>query len=117
MKFSIDHLTVAAYPKKRCLEFSSGDTDDIHMIDIGRRLIPSRDLSNSQFPYSFSCASDFIDSSETSAYRITSPIPSLDQYVLMQKLLEGSVLAKLGPDKIYFFNLYSNLYSSGLHRF
>ena len=63
----MDHLTAAASPKKLCLEFSSYETVDIEMAEIGRRRIPSRDLSNSYFPLAFSCAYDFFAFSETSA--------------------------------------------------
>ena len=111
------HLTAAAFPTNLCLDFYIGDTVDIGMKDIGRRRIPSRDLSNSHFLPSFSCASDFIAPSETSYYRSTDTIPSLDQSVLMYNLLEWSGLAKVGSDKIYFFNRYSNLWYSVFHRF
>ena len=40
------HLTAAEYPTKPCLYFFSGDTVDLEMKEIGRRRIPSRDLSN-----------------------------------------------------------------------
>ena len=49
----MDHLTVASFPEKLWFEFSSGDTVDIDMDEIGRRFIPSRYLSNSHFPLSF----------------------------------------------------------------
>ena len=67
LDFPMSHLTATASPTKLCLEFSSGDTVDLEMKDIGRRRIPSRDLSNSHFPPSFSCASDFLASSDKSA--------------------------------------------------
>ena len=79
----MSQLTADASPKKLCLEFSSGYTVDLEMKEIGRRRIPSRDLSNSQFPPAFSCASDFLDSSETSDYKSTDPIPYLEQSFLM----------------------------------
>ena len=82
LKFPIDHLTAATSPTNLCLDFSSGDTVDIEMKDIGHRRIPYRDLSNSHFPPSFYCAYDFIASSDTSACRITATIPSLYQSVL-----------------------------------
>ena len=44
LKFSIDHLTEYASTTKLCLDFSSGDTVDLDMKEIGRRRIPSRDL-------------------------------------------------------------------------
>ena len=101
---------------KLCIEFPGGDTIDLDIKDIGRRRIPSRDLSNSHLLTSFYCASDFIASSDTSSGISTSPIPSLDQDVLKNNLLEGSGIAKLDPDKISFLNLSSNLWSSGSYR-
>ena len=103
------HLTEAAYPTKLCLDFYSGNTVYLEMKDISRRHINSRDFSNSHFPPSFSCASDFLASYETSACKRTSTIPSLDQSVLIYNLLEGSGLAKVGPDNMSFFNLPCNL--------
>ena len=50
---------------KLCIEFFSEDTVDLDMKGIGNRHIPSRDSSNSHFPPSFSCASDFLASSDT----------------------------------------------------
>ena len=44
LKFPMAHLTTGASPKKICLDFSSGDTVDLDMKEIGRRRIPSRDL-------------------------------------------------------------------------
>ena len=77
------HITAAASPTKLCLDFSSVDTFDLKMKEIGRRWILSRDLTNSHFLTTFSCAYDFIDFSEAYACKITAPIPSLDQSVLM----------------------------------
>ena len=117
VKISVDHLTVAASTTDICLDFSSGDTVDLEMKENGCRRIPSREFSNSHFPQSFSYASNFIDSSETSTCRTTDTIKYFDQSVLMYNLLEGSGIAKIGPDKISFFNRSSNLCSSGFHRF
>ena len=74
---------MSAYPTKTCLEFSSGDTVDLEMKEISRRHIPYRDMSNSHFPLIFSCAYEFLASSDTSSFRSTAPVPSLDQYFLM----------------------------------
>ena len=120
--YSIDHPGysieyIFPKPKKMRLVFSSGDTVDLKMKEISRRRIPSRDLSNSHFPLTFSCDSGFIAYSGTSACRRTAPILSLDWSVLMYNLLEGSGLAKVGPDKISFFNRSSNIWSSIFHRF
>ena len=112
LNFPAAHLNAATSPTKICLDFSSGDTVDIEMKDIGRKRIPSRDLSNSQFLASFSYASGFIASSETSSCRIASLIPYLDQYILINNLLYEYDPDKVGPDKIYFFNLSSKLWSS-----
>ena len=76
-------LTEAASPTKLCLDFSSVDTVDLEMKYIGRRCIPSRDFLNSHFLPSFSCAYDFLASSDTYDCRSTTPIPSMDQSVLM----------------------------------
>ena len=65
LNFPMSHFTVAASLTKLCIEFSSEDTVDLDMKGIGNRHIPSRDLSNSHFPPSFSCASDFLASSDT----------------------------------------------------
>ena len=50
-----------------------------------------------------------------------SPIPfhpwNLERSILMYNPLDGSGIAKLGPDKISFFNRYINLCSSEFHRF
>ena len=83
LKFPMSQLTAAAPPTKLCLEFSSGDTVAIEMKDIGKRRIPSRDLSNSNFLPSFYFASYFLSSSDTSSFKSTAPISSLDQSVLM----------------------------------
>ena len=48
LDFSMAHLTTAASLTKLFLDFSSGDTVDIEMKDIGCRHIPSREFSNSQ---------------------------------------------------------------------
>ena len=117
LKFPMSHLTVSSSNTKLYIKFSSGNTVDLKMRKIGCRCIPSRDLSNSHFPLSFSCASEFIVSYETSSCRSTDPIPYLYQYVLVYKLIEGYVLAKVGPDKIYFVNRFSNFWSSIFHRF
>ena len=61
------HLTVAASPTKPYIDFSGGNTVDLDMKEIGCRRITSRDLSNSHFPTSFSCASDFLAYTDTSA--------------------------------------------------
>ena len=53
LNFTLAHLTVATSSKKQCLDFSSGDTVDIEMKEIGLRRIPSRDLSNSHFSPTF----------------------------------------------------------------
>ena len=46
IKFTMDHLTTADSQTKICLEFSSRDTVNLEMKEIGRRRIASRDLSN-----------------------------------------------------------------------
>ena len=79
----MSELTEVAYTTKLCLEFSSGDTVDIEMKEIGRIWITSRDLSNSHFTSYFSCASDFIASYKKSSCISTDPIPSLEESVLM----------------------------------
>ena len=117
LNFPMAHITEAISTTKLCPDFSSGDNVDIEMEYIGCRSIPSRDLSNSHFLLYFSCASNFLASYEIYACRSTSPIPSLDQSVLVYNLLDGSGLDKLGPDKISFFNLSINLWSFGFHRF
>ena len=111
------HLTSADSPTKLCIEFSSGNTVYLDMKEIGRRRIPSRELSNSHFPPYFYCSSAFLPYTGKSPCIITTPIPSLDQYVFIWDLLDGSVIAKLGPDKISFFNRSRNLCSSGFHGF
>ena len=77
------HLNAAVSPENICLDFSCGDTVDIEMKEIGRRRIPSRDLSDSHFPLSLYCASDSFAYSESSSCKSTSPIPYLDDSVLM----------------------------------
>ena len=77
------HLTAASSPAKLCIYFPRGGTIDIEMKYIGHRSIPYRGLSNPHFPPFFSCASDFLDLSETSACKSTTSIPSLEQCVLM----------------------------------
>ena len=67
LNFPMAHLTAAASPKNLHLDFFSGDTVNLEMKEISRRHIPSRDFPNSHLPPYFSCASDFLDSSETSA--------------------------------------------------
>ena len=116
-KFPMAHLTLSASPTKMCLDFSSGNTVDIDMKDIGRRRIISRDFPNSHFSSSFYFSSDFIASAETYACISTAPIPSLYQYTLMEKFLDGYGLSEVGLDKISFFNRSSNIWSSGFHRF
>ena len=83
LNFPMGNLTSAASPTRLCLEFSSGDAVDIEMKEIGCRQIPSRELSNSNFPPSLCCDSEFIYSIESSDYRNTAPVISLDQYILM----------------------------------
>ena len=117
IKFPMAHLTAAASTTKLHLDFSSIDTVDLDMKEIGSGRIPSREFSNSHFPPSFSCASEFIVSSYTSAYKSTTTILSLNWSILMYNLIEGSGLAKVGPDKIYFFNRSSNIWFSRFHRF
>ena len=63
LNFSMDQLTVDASPTNLCLDFSSGKTVDLKIKEIGRRRIPSRDLSNLHFPPSFYCAYNDLDSS------------------------------------------------------
>ena len=79
----IAHLTADTSPTKLCLDFSSGDTFDLEMKEIGRRRIHSREFSNSQFTLYFYFDSDFIASYETYACRRTAPIKSLDQSIFM----------------------------------
>ena len=117
INFPMSHITVYASTTKLCLDFFSCDTVDIEMKEIGRSRISSRDLSNSYFPPEFSCASDFIASSETSYCKSTAPIPSLDQYVLVYNLLKGSGLDKVSPDQIYFLKNPSNIWCYVFHRF
>ena len=83
LNFSISQVTVAASTTKLYPDFSSGNNVDLDMKEIGHRRIPSRDFSNSHFSPAFYCASDFIAFYEKYACKITAPIPSLDQYVLM----------------------------------
>ena len=47
MNFPMAHITVADSTTKIYLHFYIGDTVDVEMKEIGRRRIPSRDLSNS----------------------------------------------------------------------
>ena len=60
LTFPIVHLTAATYTKNICLDFSSANTVDLEVKEIGRRCIPSSNLSNSHFLPSFYCASDFL---------------------------------------------------------
>ena len=83
LNFTMSHLAAAVSPTKVCLEFSSGDTVDLEMKEIGCRHITSRDLSNSQFPPAFYYAYNFIPSYETSECKRTAPIPSLGHSILM----------------------------------
>ena len=83
LKFPMDHLTETASPTKLCIEFSSDDTVDTKMKEIGNRRIPFRDLPNSHFKMSFYFDSYFLVSSEKSACRSTTTIPYLDQSILM----------------------------------
>ena len=85
------HITTADYTTKKCLHFSCGDIIDTEMNKIGHRRIPSRDLSNSHFRQAFSCASAFLDSSESYSWRSTSPILSLNQSVSIYNHQYGSV--------------------------
>ena len=117
LNFPTNDLTASYSPTKVYLEFSSGDSNDIEMKEIVRRPIPSRDLSNLHFPPYFSCDSDFIASAKSSACRITITIPSLDQYVLMYNLIDGSGISNVGPDTMSLFIRSSKFWSSGLHRF
>ena len=59
------HLTADDSPRKLCIAFSSGDTVDIEMKEIGRGRIPSREFSNPHFSPAFSCDSEFIASTES----------------------------------------------------
>ena len=74
LNFPVTHLTADASPTKLCLEFSSGDTIDLKMNEIGHRRIISRHLKNSHFPLSFYCASDFLVSDDSSYWKISAPI-------------------------------------------
>ena len=76
-------LTVDDPPTNLCLDFSRGDTVDLDMKEIGHRRITSRDFSDSQFPPSFSCVSDFLSSNDASTCRSTNLIPSLEHSSLM----------------------------------
>ena len=75
------HLNVSEYPTKLSLDFSSGDTVDLEMKEIGRRPITSRYLFNSQFSLHFFCAYDFLASAYSSDCRSTAPIAPLDQSI------------------------------------
>ena len=83
LDFPMAHLTAYFFSTKLFLDFYSDNTVDIEIKEIGRRRIPSRYLSNSHFLPDFSCTSDFLASSHTSACKSTAPIPYLDQSVLM----------------------------------
>ena len=83
MNFPMAHLTAFSFPAELCIDFYSGNTVDLDMKDIGRRRITSRELTNSHFPTSFSCACDLLSLSETSTFRSTDTIPYLDQSVLI----------------------------------
>ena len=71
--FPIYHLTVADSPTKLCLKLSRVDIVDLEMKQIGRRHIPYRDFSNSQFLQYFSCASNFLVSPESYACKRLPP--------------------------------------------
>ena len=83
MNFPMAHITVADSTTKIYLHFYIVDTVDVEMKEIGRRRIPSRDLSNSHLTLYFYCTSNFLASAETSDSRCTARITSLDQSILM----------------------------------
>ena len=63
--FPMAHLTEDPSTKKLYIEFYSGDTVYIKMKKIGCRHIISRDLSSSNYPQDFPCASKLISSTES----------------------------------------------------
>ena len=77
------YLTADDSPTNTCLNVSSSYTVNIDKKQICRRRITSREFSNSHFPPSFSCAYEFLASTDSSDYSSAKTIISLDLYVLM----------------------------------
>ena len=113
----MDDITLDASPTKLRLKFSSWDTIDLEMKEFGRKQILSREFTNSHFPPAFSCASNFLASTESFACRITAPIPSFYQYILIYILRYCSGISNVCPATMSSFNLYSNILSSVIYMF